>query len=759
MKARGRIIAFFLLVIVLLGMVGTTGVPIAKDIKLGLDLQGGFEVLYEVKPLKDGDQEITQAVLADTSAALLSRIDVLGVSEPVIQVEGDDRIRVQLAGVEDQATARELLSTEANLTFRNAEDEIMLDGSDLKQGGAAANFDENGQPVVTLELNDPGKFAEITGEISQMPPPSNVLVIWLDFEEGVDSYAAEMTKAEPKFVSAPRVSQRINSPSVEISGAFSVEETQNLAGILNAGALPVSLEEIYSTSVGAQFGAEALDQTILAAAIGIGLVLLFMAVYYRLPGVVAAITLAVFVYLILLTFEMINGVLTLPGIASIVLGVGMAVDANIITYERIREELRIGRSVKESFKAGAASSFSAILDANVTTMIAAIVLFIFGTSSVKGFATLLIISILVSFLTAIWGSRVLLGLLVNSGVLDGKVGLFGLRKKDIHKPEENLEILDLSTKFDRFDFAGNRNKFFIASIALIVAGMAVIGIFRLNLGIDFSAGTRVEITAESALTADEVEAFLTENGHETDNVVISGEASNIGVTRFAEPFSQEEINDLKAAAVEEYGAEPNISTVSPTVGKELAQNAVKALAIAAIGIIIYVAFRFEWRMGIASVVALLHDAFFIVAVFSLLRLEVDITFIAAVLTIVGYSINDTIVTFDRIRENLRRIKVVDSLAQLEDIVNKSLRQTLGRSVNTVLTVVLVVVALLIWGAPSITNFSLALLIGLLAGTYSSIFIAAQLWLVLKKRELNKKGPIDIDKLEEKNKWGSDEPVV
>lgn len=758
MKARGRIIAFFLLVIVLLGMVGTTGVPVAKDIKLGLDLQGGFEVLYEVTPLEDG-QKITQDVLADTTDALMSRINVLGVSEPVISIEGDDRIRVQLAGVEDQATARELLSTEANLTFRNAEDEIMLAGNDLKQGGAAANFDENGQPIVTLELNDPGKFAEVTGAISQLPPPNNVLVIWLDFEEGVDSYAEELTKPEPKFVSAPRVSQRINSSSVEISGAFTVEETQNLSGILNAGALPVSLEEIYSTSVGAQFGEQALDQTVLAAGIGIALVLLFMILYYRLPGMIAVVTLTVYVYLILLVFEMIGGVLTLPGIAAIVLGVGMAVDANIITYERIREELRIGRSVKESFKAGAASSFSAILDANVTTMIAAIVLFIFGTSSVKGFATLLIISILVSFLTAVWGSRLLLGLWVNSGTLDGKFGLFGLHKSLVHSREENLEILDLSTRFDRFDFAGNRNKFFIASIALIIAGMVVIGVFRLNLGIDFSGGTRVEVTADSALTADQVETFLTENGHPADGVVISGDDSNIGVSRYTEAFTQQEVNNLKTAGIEEFGHEPNVSTVSGTVGQELAKNAIYALVLAAIGIIIYVALRFEWRMGLASIVALLHDAFFIIAIFSLFRLEVDITFIAAVLTIIGYSINDTIVTFDRIRENMKRMKKVETTEQLEHIVNASLRQTLGRSVNTVLTVILVVVALLIWGAPSISNFAIALLVGLIAGTYSSIFIAAQLWLVLKKRELNKKGPIDIEKMEEKSKWGSDEPVV
>lgn len=757
MKARGRIIAFFLLVIVLIGIIGTTSLPIAKDIRLGLDLQGGFEVLYEVETLDGSD--ITESVLTDTTDALMNRINVLGVSEPVIQIEGDNRIRVQLAGVEDQASARELLSTEANLTFRDAEDNLLLAGNDLKQGGATGTFDQNGNPIVTLELNDPGKFAEVTETVSQMPAPDNVLVIWLDFEEGVDSFAEERMKADPKFVSAPSVQQRISSPSVEISGSFTVEETQNLSGILNAGALPVSLEEIYSTSVGAQFGEQALDQTMVAAAVGIALILLFMLLYYRLPGAIAVVTLSAYVYLILLVFEWIGGVLTLPGIAAIMLGVGMAVDANIITYERIREEMRVGKTVKEAFKVGARSSFSAIVDANVTTLLAAIVLFYFGTSSVKGFATLLIISILVSFLTAVWGSRLLLGLWVHSGVLDNKFGLFGLKESMIHKKEEELEITDLTTRFDRFDFAKHRNKFFLASIVLIVAGMAVIGVFRLNLGIDFSSGTRVEIASEAALTKEEVQSFLDGAGYETEDIVISGDESNLGVARFNEEFSQEEINSLKAVAVEEFGAEPNVSTVSPTVGQELAKNALYALSIAALGIIIYVAFRFEWRMGVASVVALIHDAFFIVAVFSLLRLEVDITFIAAVLTIIGYSINDTIVTFDRIRENMKRMKKIETVEQLENVVNVSLRQTLGRSVNTVLTVLLVVIALLIFGAPSITNFSIALLIGLIAGTYSSIFIAAQLWLVLKKGELKKKGPIDIEKKDEQNKWGSDEPVV
>lgn len=757
MKTRGRIVAFLLVVVVLAASMSTTAKGILNDIKLGLDLQGGFEVLYEVQPLdgKEG-QKITEEVVADTASALSNRVDVLGVNEPVIQVEGKDRIRVQLAGVEDQESARELLSTQANLTFRDADDNLVLGGDDLKEGGANATFDEQGRPIVTLELKDADKFAEVTREISSRPYPENVLVIWLDYQEGM-SYKEELTKEDPAFVSAPSVTQVINSTEVQITGSFTPEETKNLAGILNAGSLPVHLEEIYSTSVGAQFGDDALSSTIYASIIGVALIFLFMLFYYRIPGLVSIITLTVFIYLNLLIFELINGTLTLPGIAALVLGVGMAVDANILTAERIKEELRIGKTVKQAYQEGSKNSFSAILDANITTFLAAAVLFFFGTSSVKGFATLLMISIVVTFFTAVWGSRLLMGLIVHSGLTDGKPFLYGVRKSVIHSEEEQLDTLDLSTKFDRIDFVRNRKKFFVLSIILLIAGAVIIGIFKLNLGIDFSSGTRMEIVSDNQLTQQEITDYVEEIGYPSEDVVISGDQNNIGVIRYNEEFSQQTINELKRTVAEDYGQDPNISTVSPTVGKELVKNAIYALSIAALGIIIYVAFRFEWRMGLASIAALLHDAFFMIAIFSILRLEVDITFVAAVLTIIGYSINDTIVTFDRIRENLHKVKKIDDVEKLANVVNKSLRQTLGRSVNTVLTVIFVVVALLIFGAPSITNFSIALLIGLIAGTYSSIFISAQLWYVMKAKEIKSKGAIDTE--ENKKQWGSDEPVV
>ncbi|KIL53369.1 preprotein translocase subunit SecD [Jeotgalibacillus alimentarius] len=756
MIKRSRIVAFFLLVILIGGTIGLTSNSILNNIKLGLDLQGGFEVLYEVKPAEEG-QKITPDVVSDTAEALDRRVNVLGVSEPVIQVEDGNRIRVQLAGVEDQNQAREILSTEANLTFRDVNDEIKMTGADLVEGGATQTFDpDTNAPIVQVQLKDADQFGQITEEILAMAP-QNQLVIWLDYEEG-DSYAEEVTKEDPKFISAPNVSQVLNTDTVTITGNFTLEEANNLADLLSAGSLPVELEEVYSTSVGASFGLMAMEQTILAGIVGVALIFLFMIAYYRFPGFIGVVTLSVYIYLILLIFDWLNGVLTLPGIAALILGVGMAIDANIITYERMKEELRVGRSVREAWKKGSSSSLLTIVDANVTTMLAGIVLFTFGTSSVKGFATMLLISIVTSFITAVFGTRLFMSLWVRSKFLDQRKGWFGVKKSEIleYNEEEEPDSLDLPTKFDRFDFVKIRKKFFILSAVLLVAGLAVLLAFRLNLGIEFTEGSRMEVLSETPLTNESFAEDIEAAGYEASNVVISGNNQEIGVARFSEELSQEEIADLRNYFTEEYGSDPNISTVNPVIGEELAQNAMKAVAIASLGIILYVTLRFEWQMAAASIVALVHDAFFIIAIFSLTRLEVDITFIAAVLTVIGYSINDTIVTFDRIRENMRKMKRIEKKEELALIVNKSLRQTLGRSVNTVLTVVFVVVALIVFGATSILNFSIALLVGLIAGTYSSVFIAAQLWYVLKKRQLKKKGVLITYK--EKKEW-TDEPVV
>lgn len=756
MVKRSRIVAFFLLVILIGSAMGATTQNILKDIKLGLDLQGGFEVLYEVTPLngKKGEK-VDRETLKSTAEALERRVNVLGVSEPNIQIEGDDRIRVQLAGVKDQNKAREILSTEANLTFRDVNDRVMMDGGDLEENGAKQSFDSQNKPSISITLKDGDQFGEITKEIRDMYP-ENQLIIWLDFEEGKDSYQEERMKPDPKFLSNPNVDKILNQKNVEITGNFTIEEAQQLASLLNAGSLPVNLEETYSTSVGAKFGEQALKETIFAGIIGILAVFVFMLALYRIPGIVAVVTLSIYVYLILLVFDWMNGVLTLPGIAALILGVGMAVDANIITYERIKEELKVGRNIKAAFDAGSKGSLSTIFDANITTLLAAIVLFAYGTSSVKGFATMLIISILASFITAVFGARLFLGLLVNSGLFKNKPGLFGVKPSEVHDISEGLDSLDLKTKFDRFDFIKSRNKFFIASAVLIGLGLIALLVFRLNLGIDFAAGTRVEVMSDSKLTAEQLKEELKQVDLETSDIVISGDNGEIGVARFKTVLSKDKISELKSHFKEEFGTEPNVGTVSPTIGKELAKNAMIAVAIASVGIIIYVTIRFEIYMALAAIIALLHDAFFIIVLFSLTRLEVDITFIAAVLTIVGYSINDTIVTFDRMRENMVKKKRLKTPEDIAEVVNTSLRQTLGRSVNTILTVVITVVALLFFGSASIWNFSFALLIGLIAGTYSSIFIAAQLWYVWKNKELKKKGTIKTYK---EKKVYTDEPQV
>ncbi|MBC3086308.1 MAG: protein translocase subunit SecDF [Staphylococcus capitis] len=740
MKKTSRLIAFILLVALLFTGMGLTYKNVVKNVNLGLDLQGGFEVLYQVNPLDKGEK-IDKKALQATSRTLENRVNVLGVSEPKIQIEDPNRIRVQLAGIKDQAQARKLLSTQANLTIRDAQDHVLMSGSDIKQGSAKQEFKQD-QPTVTFKVKSKEKFKKVTEKISKKR--DNVMVVWMDYKKG-DSYKKEAKKQQegkdPKYVSAANVDQPINSDSVEISGGFNgkkgVKEAKQIAELLNAGSLPVDLKEIYSNSVGAQFGQDALDKTIFASFIGVGIIYLFMLGFYRLPGLVAIIALTTYIYLTLVAFNFISGVLTLPGLAALVLGVGMAVDANIIMNERIKDELRIGRTLKQAYSKANKSSFLTIFDSNLTTVIAAAVLFFFGESSVKGFATMLLLGILMIFVTAVFLSRGLLSLLVSSNFFKKKYWLFGVKKKDRHDINEGKDVHDLKTSFEKWNFVKLAKPLIALSILIVIVGLFILSIFKLNLGIDFSSGTRADIETNQSLTQGKVEKAVKDVGLSPDQVQINGSGHKNATVQFKKNLSRAEDNKLSDKIKSEFGDTPQINSVSPLIGQELAKNAMTALILASIGIIIYVSLRFEWRMGLSAVLALLHDIFIIVAVFSLFRLEVDLTFIAAVLTIVGYSINDTIVTFDRVRENLHKVKVVTSPEQIDDIVNRSIRQTMTRSINTVLTVVVVVVAILIFGAPTIFNFSLALLIGLISGVFSSVFIAVPLWGIMKKRQLKK----------------------
>lgn len=432
MYKKGNIAIFAVIMIATILLAVFTTPWVVKNTNLGLDLKGGFEVLYEVQPLEDGDV-IDQSAMNATVRAINNRVNVLGVSEPDIRIEDEDRIRVQLAGVSNQNDAREVLSSTAQLTFRDIDDNVLLDGKDLAPRGAAISYDQQGNPVVELTLQSAEQFGEVTSQIAERPAPENRLVIWLDFEEG-DSYEEEIQKENSKIVSDASVNGPILSDKAIISGGdIDAESGQRLADILNAGALPVKLEEIYSTSVSAQFGQDALDKTVFASMIGIAAVFLFMLFFYRLPGLVSIITLILYINLIMLFFNGINAVLTLPGIAALVLGVGMAVDANIITAERIKDELRSGKSVLSAFRAGNRRSLSTIIDANLTTLISAAVLFYFGTSSVRGFAIMLMISIAMTFISNVFISRYLMHLLVASRLFDKRKGWFGVKESEIRE--------------------------------------------------------------------------------------------------------------------------------------------------------------------------------------------------------------------------------------------------------------------------------------------------------------------------------------
>ena len=422
-------LAIFGLVVILLGtLIGTTIRSIISGLNLGLDLRGGFEILYQVEPLNEGSTVDMSAVINSIS----KRINVLGVSEPQITVEGNNRIRVQLAGASDLETAREMIGTTANLTFRDVNDVELADSSILKEGGATLAY-QNGEPVVSLAIADKEKFGQMTSDISKRTNGTNIMVIWLDWEDG-DTYAAEAAKArageESKYISAASVNSQINDDCI-ISGNFTEESARTLANLINSGSLPVKLTELSSNVVSASYGADALRVTALAGVLGVAVVMLVMILVYRLPGLISAIMLAFYVWAVFGIYSLMGAVFTLSGIGALVLGIGMTVDANIINYERIRQELYKGRSVRAAVAEGGKLSFGAIFDAQLTTLIAALIMYIWGTGTVKGFATMLIITVVMTLLLNVGFSKRLLNLIVDSGVCDNKPGLFAVKKNQI----------------------------------------------------------------------------------------------------------------------------------------------------------------------------------------------------------------------------------------------------------------------------------------------------------------------------------------
>jgi preprotein translocase subunit SecD len=403
-----RIVALSLIVLVTLGVVAFTGLPLANDLKLGLDLKGGFEILYVAEPLETG-QQVTQDALRETARNLEQRVNALGTSEPEITPEGADRIRVKIAGIQNEAELRELLKRPSELTFRGPDGAKEMVGSDFAQGGASVQFNQAGQPYIQLQVKEAEKFRDVTERLLGQP-----LAIYLDEEE----------------LSAPIVNAVITDGQAIIEGSYTFDEAKKLADVINLGALPLKLSEKYTQSVGATLGQKSLETTVLAGIIGSIVVLIYMVAFYRIPGLVATICLIAYTWLLLLAFELMNVTLTLPGIAAFVLGIGMAVDANIITFERIKDEIRNGKTILSALRSGSKSSFGTIMDANLTTIIAAAVILFIGSSSVKGFGIILIASIVASIITNVFFSRLLMSLLVRSKLIN-KPGYFGVKEADI----------------------------------------------------------------------------------------------------------------------------------------------------------------------------------------------------------------------------------------------------------------------------------------------------------------------------------------
>ena len=731
-NGKKKVIVTAVCLFVLAVVVSLLFIPLFNNLKFGLDLQGGFEILYKVESI-DGSK-MNNSKLTATYKTLSKRIDSLGVSEPEIILEGNNKIRVKLAGVTNPEQARTQLSTVATLSFRDTNDNLLMTSEVLKAGGAKVSQDSSGNPAVLLTVKDKDKFYEVTNKVKDYD--QNMIVIWLDYNGMTDSYAKEGNlcgTSESNCLSAARVSQGFAS-DVIIQGDFTEDEVNNLVDLINSGSLPSKLTEISSKTVGASFGDDTLQKTLVAGIVGVILIGVLLIVVYHFAGIVSTISMLLYTFLVFLIFWLVGGVLTLPGIAALVLGIGMSVDSNVITFVRIREELYKGKSLPLAFKEGVKCSFSAILDSNLTTLIVAIIMFVFGESSIKGFATMLIITIVVTMFTMVFLTRVLLNLFVKTNYFNDKTKLFiAVKSEDIPNISKNEKIK--KKPFGNIDFLKNRKLFAGISIIIIVIGIITISFCGMNLGIDYRSGTDVTIVTEDKLTKKQLKNDLSSLKLKSADITIGDEET---VIRIDDALDGDKVKEVNKYFENKYEAKVNIGVVSNVVQKELVKNAFLSVILALIGIIIYVSFRFKFSYAVSGVVALVHDVLIMIALFVIFNFEVSSMFIAALLAIIGYSINDTIVTFDRIREKLSK---TDESKLTEDkfyeLCNTSIQETFSRTIYTSITTLIPVVVLIILGSREILTFNLAMLFGLVAGTYSSIFIATALFMVLEKKNLGK----------------------
>ena len=681
---------------------GKTGTGAMKNIKLGLDLAGGVSITYQVK-----DKNPTEEEMSDTIYKLQKRVEQYSTEASVYQ-EGGDRINIEIPGVTDANKILDDLGKPGALEFKTEDGKTVITGSDVETASAKAGEDNMGnrEYSVELNLNESGKekFAKAT-------------------EENVGKTISIIYDSET--ISSPRVNEAITGGQAYITGNFTFEEADNLASTIRIGGLKLELEELRSNVVGAQLGEQAISTSLKAGAIGLVLIIIFMIFVYYLPGLAAGLALLIYTELVMIILNGFNITLTLPGIAGIILGIGMAVDANVIIFARVREEMTRGKSVKNSLKTGFQKAMSAIVDGNVTTLIAAAVLWFRGSGSVKGFAQTLAIGIIVSMFTA----------LVVTRLIAFAFYAVGLRKESLYyRPRKEREPIH---------FVEKRRVFFLISIALIVAGLAVMGVnssrgkgaFAYSL--EFEGGTSTNVTFNEDYTIDEIDEKIVPVVEEVtgDNNVqtqkVAGTNQVIIKTVTLELDKREELNKAMA---DEFGIDESKITaenISSTVSNEMRQDAVVAVIIATICMLLYIWFRFkDIRFAASAILALLHDVLVVMGFYAIARISVGNTFIACMLTIVGYSINATIVIFDRIREELHyQSKKTDLTA----LVDKSITQTLTRSIYTSLTTFVMVALLFVLGVSSVREFAAPLMMGVICGAYSSVCITGALWNVMRMK--------------------------
>ena len=712
--------------------IGPTGTGAAKNIKTGLDLAGGVSITYQAK-----DSDPSSEDMKDTVYKLQKRVEQYSTEAQVYQ-EGSDRINVEIPGVTDANAILEELGQPGSLCFITQQDEdgnanFQTDANSETGYSLARSLDEIREAgCVVLEGTD---VADATGgAIQQQNSSSREYVVDLTLTDEGKTKFAEATQNnvgkqiaiiyDNGVLSAPRVNEAITGGKAQISGMESVERAQEIASYIRIGSLSLELTELRSSVVAAQLGEEAISTSLIAGLIGLIIVILFMIIAYRVPGAVAGLSLIFYTATILLTLNAFDITLTLPGIAGIILGIGMAVDANVIIYARIREEIGAGSTVRAAIKAGFSKAFSAIFDGNITTLIAAFVLMWLGTGSVKGFAYTLALGIVVSMFTALVFSRLVINALYAVGVRDEK--FYG-------KTEEKKVI----------NFVGKRKFCFTLSIILILAGPAVMLIHSttggkaLNYSLEFSGGTSTNVTFNEDLDIKTIDSEVTPVVEEVTgdkNVQPTKVVGTNQVIIKTRALTLDEREALNKALVDKFDVDESLiqaESISATVSNEMRRDAVVAVIVATIFMLLYIWFRFkDIRFAGSAVLALLHDVLVVLTFYAISRISVGNTFIACMLTIVGYSINATIVIFDRIRENLHGSKRLD---EIEEVVNRSITQTLTRSIYTSLTTFIMVAVLYIMGVSSIREFAAPLMVGIICGAYSSVCITGALWLVMKKK--------------------------